>query len=134
MEEMGQNIIFFDGVCGLCNTFVDFVMPRDSKKVFKYSPLQGETAKKLLPPQDYQNMDSVILYKKNGQIFRRSAAVFEILKMLGGVWTPLYLFKVIPSPITDVFYNLTAKYRYKIFGMKESCRIPTPAERAQFLD
>ena len=126
-------IIFFDGICGLCNTFIDFVMPRDEKRIFKFSPLQGETARKLLPPQDYENVDSVVLYH-NGKVYRRSAAVFEIFKLLGGKWKGLSVLGHIPTPITDVFYNLTAKYRYKLFGMKESCRIPTPAERAQFLD
>ena len=127
------SIIFFDGVCGLCNRFVDFVLPRDRRKRFLFSPLQGETAAARLDRADTERITSVVLLQDQ-KSYRKTAAVTRVLWGLGGVWAIFGgLLWIIPGPIRDVGYAPVAKLRYRLFGKKESCRLPTPEERARFL-
>lgn len=127
-----ESVIFFDGVCGLCNGFVDFVIQVDKNQVFKFSPLQSDFAKAHLPEHDISELKSVVLIK-NGRTYRKSEAVFEVFKSLGGTWSALSWFKILPQPLRNQGYDLVAKYRYKIFGKKETCRLPTPEERQRFI-
>ncbi len=127
-----NNIVFYDGVCGLCDHTVQFLLKMDKSGVLFFSPLQGETAKQLLNSQELENLQSIIFYRENNK-FYRSRAVLEILLEIGGVWSFLYLFKLLPAFVLDIFYNLIARYRYQIFGKFEQCRLPTPAEKARFL-
>jgi len=129
-----ENIIFFDGVCGLCNGFVIFILQCDRKKHFRYSPLQGETAKKYLPAQAIESLDSIIYLTRAGEILSASDAVIAILTALGGGWKLMSLFKVIPRPIRDFVYGLVAKYRYRIFGKRDQCFVPLGEERLLFLE
>ncbi len=132
-DAVAKPIIFFDGVCGLCNTFVDIVMKLDRSGEFLFSPLQGETAKKLLTPQQIEDLDSVVLYDK-GTTYTKSDAVLEIFNKIGG-FLQLWMFtKIIPKNLRDHVYDLAAEQRYKIFGKRDVCRIPTPEERKRFLD
>jgi predicted DCC family thiol-disulfide oxidoreductase YuxK len=125
-------VIFFDGVCGLCNGFVDFVMKIDKQKLFKFSPLQSEFARGLLSPEDVIELKSVIV-QINGRTYKKSDAVFAVFKELGGSWKALQLLKILPRPLRNSAYDMVAKYRYKIFGKKESCRLPSPEERQRFI-
>jgi predicted DCC family thiol-disulfide oxidoreductase YuxK len=126
-------VIFFDGVCGLCNRFIDFVMRHDRAAVFHFAPLQGETAHQRLPEADVRDLTTVVLCDEQG-VFRKSTAAARILVRLGGVWRiPGRALWLVPRPMRDAGYVLVARYRYAIFGKKESCRMPTPAERARFL-
>jgi predicted DCC family thiol-disulfide oxidoreductase YuxK len=126
-------ILFFDGVCGLCNRSVDFAMAHDRRQRLLFAPLQGETARTLLDPADVASLDSVVLLNARG-VHRRSAAVVRVLWLLGGVWTILgMVLWVIPKPLRDLGYGFVARYRYRWFGRKESCRMPTPQERSRFL-
>ncbi len=127
-----MNVIFFDGVCGLCNGFVDFVMKIDREGKFKFSPLQSEFAKTTLPPEFTANLDSVVV-QLDGKTLRKSKAVFAVLKNLGGVWGVAGAFGVLPEGLLNKAYDLVAQHRYKIFGKKETCRFPTPEERTRFL-
>lgn len=127
-----EPVIFFDGVCGLCNGFVDFVIQADKKQFFKFSPLQSEFAKENLTESDIKELKSVVL-KMNGKTYRKSEAVFEVFKILGGGWRVLSWFKILPQPIRNQGYDLVAKHRYRIFGKKELCRFPTPEERQRFI-
>jgi len=134
MSEDSPPILFFDGVCGLCNRSVDFIIKRDSERKFRFAPLQGETAKAELPADDLENLSTLILKTESG-LYRRSSAVVRILWLLGGVWGLLgSLVWIIPLPLRNLGYRLVSVSRYSLFGKKESCRIPTPEERAQFLD
>jgi len=126
-------IIFFDGVCGLCSTFVDFVMSIDKKAVHMFSPLQGSTAEQMLTPQERADLDTVIVIQ-NGHKLKKSEAIFQVLRNVGGLWGALALLSVLPSGLTDFGYETIAKFRYKLFGKKDSCRLPTPQERQRFLD
>jgi predicted DCC family thiol-disulfide oxidoreductase YuxK len=126
-------IIYFDGVCGLCNRSVDRVMAWDREQVFRFAPLQGETAAARLSPEDTRNLDSLVV-QVDGKTYHRSSAVVRILWRLGGVaglfGTLLWL---IPRPLRDLGYRVVATNRYRMFGKKETCRMPTPEERARFL-
>lgn len=126
-------IVFFDGVCGLCNASVDRVLRWDRRGVFRLAPLQGETARQLLLPDDSQQLGSVVL-RADGQTYRKSAAIVRILWRLGTACqiagTLLWL---IPRPIRDLGYMIISRNRYRWFGKKETCRMPTVQERARFL-
>ena len=128
-----QPIIFFDGVCGLCNRAVDFLIRRDKKRMFLFAPLQGATAKGELPEHLLAKTDTIILKGKE-QIYIKSTAILEIFKRIGGVWRFTALFYVFPKIFRDWLYDIVANNRYKVFGKKESCRIPSPEEREVFLD
>lgn len=128
-----QAVVFFDGVCGLCNSTVDFVMARDERRQFLFAPLQGETAQRELEARDIESLSSMAL-KVDDKVYRASSAVSRMLWRLGGVWSVLGgLLWLIPWPIRHVGYKSIAALRYKLFGKKESCRMPTPEERERFL-
>lgn len=125
--------MFFDGVCGLCDTSVDFFMRKDRSGILRFAPLQGETAARLLPESDRENLNSMV-YFENGERFRKSAAVVRILRQLGGIWALLgSLLWVIPRPLRDLGYSLVAAVRYRVFGKKSACRVPTSEERGRLL-
>ncbi len=130
----GRRVIFFDGVCGLCNHFVNFVLARDVQGQFLFAPLQGTTSQELLGRTADSPVDSVVFWDA-GHTYQKSAAVVQILKRLGGIWRILGgLLWLIPRPLRDLGYAGVAKIRYRLFGKKEVCRMPTPEERERFLD
>jgi predicted DCC family thiol-disulfide oxidoreductase YuxK len=128
-----RRILFFDGVCGLCNWAIDFVLKRDLQGNLQFAPLQGETARVLLSPEDVNDLNTMVLYV-GGRTYRKSAAAVRVLWQLGLGWqiagTILWL---IPLPLRDLGYSLVASNRYRMFGKKETCRLPTPEERSRFL-
>lgn len=129
----GHPVVFFDGVCGLCNHFVNFVLPRDRAAVLRFAPLQGETARQRLTAEDVENLSSVVFVDETGT-YRGSSAIVRILWRLGPGWRFLgTLLWLVPRPLRDVGYSLIARFRYRLFGRKETCRLPTPAERVRFL-
>lgn len=128
-----NQIIFFDGVCVLCNGFVDFVMKRDLERIFRFAPLQGETAKGTLPGEVSRNLSTVVLWSQ-GQTFLRSDAALMILQQLGGIYSLCRLGWIFPQFIRDAVYVMIASRRYSWFGKRDSCRLPTAEERARFLD
>lgn len=128
------NIVFFDGVCGFCNHTVNFLLRRDRQQQLRFAPLQGETAAKFVPEGVRSNLKSLVLYK-SGKVYLRSAAVVRILWLLGGFWSVLgTLLWLIPLPLRDPGYHLVSLLRYRLFGKLDACRLPSPAERAVFLD
>ena len=128
-----MSIIYFDGVCNLCNHFVDFVLKYDKNDVLLFSSLQGKSAKTHLSESDL-SLDSVVLYE-NGMVYKKSAAVSKVLKKLKMPYNIIgYIYGIIPFFIADVIYDVVAKNRYKLFGKKETCRLPTANERKRFLD
>ncbi len=132
-EALPGPIVFFDGVCGLCNASVDCLLRWDRRAVFRLAPLQGETARQLLSPDDTQQLGSSVL-RADGRTYRKSAAIVQILWRLGTACqiagTLLWL---IPRPIRDLGYVFIARNRYRWFGKKETCRMPTAQERQRFL-
>ena len=130
-----SRVIFFDGVCNFCNYWVNFVIKRDRKKKLKFTTLQGETAKQLLPQYHINpsSLSSVILIDK-GKAYTQSSAAIRICKYLNGGWKLFYGLIIIPKLIRDYFYIIVARNRNKWFGKKNECMAPTPEIRERFLD
>jgi predicted DCC family thiol-disulfide oxidoreductase YuxK len=126
-------ILFFDGVCGLCNGLVDWLLPRDTRQKLKFSTHQGVTAKKLLSEQHTQDLNTVVIWAR-GKILTRSEAILYCLVEIGGIWSLCKIFYLIPSFIRDGLYKFIAKNRYRFFGQRNTCRMPLPGERLRFLD
>jgi len=134
MSNTEKPILFFDGICGLCNGCVDFAIRHDPDGRVLFSTLQGSTATEVLSEEDSRRLDTVIFFE-NKTVFRRSSAIVRLLIHLGGFWAVLgWLLWIIPRPIRNLLYRLIAKVRYRILGQKETCRLPTPEERQRFLD
>lgn len=127
-----RKVVFFDGVCHLCNGFVDAVISRDSQHQFLFAPLQGSTAETLLSPKDREALDTVIYYEA-GKTYYRSSAVLKILSGLGGVYNLSRLGWIIPGFLRDVLYKVIANNRYAWFGKRDFCRLPTANERSYLL-
>lgn len=127
-----MKVIFFDGYCGLCNGFVDFVMKIDKAGVFKFSPLQSEFAKANLKPDDIAQLKSVVVLI-DGNTFRKAPAVMKVFSELQGGWKALSTLGILPSGILNLGYDLVAENRYRLFGKRETCRLPTPEERTRFI-
>lgn len=133
-SKNAQPVLFFDGVCGLCNRFVDFVLKHDRRGRIFLAPLQGDTAAAALPENVLHELDTVVFLEGN-QWQIRSSAIVRIFWKLGGIWSVLgTLLWIIPKPIRDLAYRVIATNRYRLFGKHETCRMPTPGERARFLD
>ncbi|MEE1963483.1 thiol-disulfide oxidoreductase DCC family protein [Allomuricauda taeanensis] len=134
MKE-NNKIILFDGVCNLCNNSVLFVIKRDKKDLFRYASLQSEIGQQLVRERgiDTSQVDSIILIERGVAYFTKSDAALEIAQDLGGLWKLSSVFSWIPKSIRDVVYDFVARNRYKWFGKKESCMVPTPELRAKFL-
>jgi predicted DCC family thiol-disulfide oxidoreductase YuxK len=129
------HIVFFDGVCNLCNKSVDFILKRDHKLKFRYASLQSDFAIKLLGDKgvDTSSMRTIILLKDQ-KVFFKSDAVLEIARDLRAPWPALYIFKLVPRFIRDGLYNLISKNRYNWFGKRDTCRVPTDEEKKLFLE
>ena len=127
-------IIFFDGVCGMCNTFVNLMLKVDRKHLFHFAPLQGITAKQMLPSLDQDPLNWSMLYLDERGLHDESDASLEVYRRLGGCWWFLCLLLFIPRVIRNPAYRMLARNRYRLFGKKESCRMPTEQEHARFLD
>lgn len=127
-------IILFDGVCNFCNSSINFVIENDKRNLFKFAPLQSEIGQKLLAEHNIDSVetDSVILIE-NDKAYTHSTAALRISKNLGGIWSLGYIFIIVPKFIRDFFYKLFAKNRYRLFGKKDACMMPTPEIRAKFL-
>ena len=125
----GQHpIIFFDGVCNLCNHFIRWVTVHDRTGIYHFASLQGETAKRILGPQAIDPMTWSIVLVEEGNTFRKSEAVLKILRGLGGMGKLMASgLSWIPSGFSDHVYDFIAKNRYRWFGKKESC-LPTKSK------
>lgn len=125
----------FDGVCNLCNGVIQFIIKRDKKDVFRYAALQSELGKQLTTERgiDTNKIDSFILIEPGTAYYLKSDAALEIAKGFGGLWSVLQIFKWIPVSIRNAIYDFVARNRYKWFGRKDQCMIPTPELQAKFL-
>lgn len=126
-------IVFFDGVCNLCNGTVNFIIDRDPEGYFQFAPLQSDVAQQHLHGSPEQDPDSIVLLE-NGKTYRRSSAALRIARRLSGPWSLLALSLVIPRPIRDAVYRWIAQNRYDWFGRRDECRVPTPELKSRFLE
>lgn len=135
MNDEVHPVILFDGVCNLCNSSVQYVIRHDPKKIFRFASLQSPYAQKILadfhlPVNDF---NSFVLFENN-TVYTRSTAALKVAKRLSGWIKILWVFLIVPKFIRDAVYNIIAKNRYKWFGKREACWVPTPELKSLFLD
>jgi predicted DCC family thiol-disulfide oxidoreductase YuxK len=138
--DHGPTWVLYDGLCGLCDSAVGFLMRRDRRAALRFGALQGPSAAEVrsrhpeLPPMD----DTFVLVERPGEagerVRVRSDAALRALELLGGGWRLAAALRVVPRPLRDAIYGFVARRRTRWFGRRDACRIPTPAERARFLD
>jgi predicted DCC family thiol-disulfide oxidoreductase YuxK len=135
-EAKPHHIILFDGICNLCNGFVQFVIKRDKNDNFRFVPLQSAIGQKMISERniDAKNIDSVILIKPGVAYFVKSDAALQIGRQLKGYRSISKLLQLIPSSLRNIVYDMVARNRYKWYGKKEQCMVPTPELKAKFLD
>lgn len=135
VDPIDHPVIFFDGVCNLCNTSVQFIIKLDKKALFRFSSLQSEYAQSVLPLtlSDTGNLQSLVL-KSQGKFLTKSSAVLGIVKHLSSPWSLMYVFILIPKFIRDGLYILIAKNRYKWFGRRDECMIPSEDLNSRFIE
>ena len=132
---MVDNLVLFDGVCNLCESSVQFIIRHDSKVRFRFASLQSAYAQQLLKERGLQtkNFDSIVLVQNN-QLYQRSDAALRIARLLSHGWSVLYVFIVVPRFIRDAVYDVVAANRYRWFGKKDVCMIPTPDLKSRFIE
>lgn len=130
----GQKLLLFDGVCNLCNSAVDFVIRNDKKNIFIFASLQSELGQELLRKysKPVDQLDSFFLYDGT-QLIDKSTAALTVAGELGGIISLVSVFLFLPVFLRDFIYSIVAKSRYAVFGRRESCRLPTAAEKNKFL-
>ncbi|WP_078380999.1 thiol-disulfide oxidoreductase DCC family protein [Sutcliffiella halmapala] len=133
-EKPSQPILLFDGVCNMCNSLVMFVIKHDKKAVFKFASLQSEVGQSILKNLDLPLNDFDSFYFIDGDnYYTKSSAGLKVLKNLGGAWKFFYPLIIVPKPLRDLIYGYIAKNRYKWFGKKDECMIPSPDMKKRFL-
>lgn len=134
-------VILFDGVCNLCNRFVNFVIDRDPDGHFQFAALQSDAAHALLrghgdsnPSTEGEGLLRSVVLIEDGHVYRKSTAALRIARHLTGWWPLLTVFLAVPSAVRDWVYDRVAARRYDWFGKRDQCRVPTPDLRRRFLD
>jgi len=134
MKNKQNDVILFDGVCNLCNGAITFIIKRDKKNHYRFAALESDIGKMYLKKHsiDPQEIDSIVLIRGE-YAYSKASAALRIAKKMSGLWPLLYIFIIIPKFISNCIYDYIARNRYKWFGKKESCMIPTPQLRDKFL-
>lgn len=137
MENLPRDkkILLFDGVCNLCDNTVQFIIKNDKKDVFRFVALQSELGQQILKHigVDTSKTDSIILYEPGHAYYYKAEAAIRIAKILGSYFSLLGIFSILPKGLSNKVYDYVAKNRYKWYGKKEECMIPTPEMKAKFL-
>jgi predicted DCC family thiol-disulfide oxidoreductase YuxK len=135
LQNQYASLILFDGVCNLCNALVAFVIRRDPLRQFRFASLQGKTGQLILAGLNFPATElNTMIYVRGDRYYLRSEAALEIFRRLTGPWRLMFVFKVVPVFIRDFFYGILAGNRYRWFGKKEACLIPTPELKSSFLE
>lgn len=140
MDLVGKTIVVYDGVCGLCNRLVQFLLRQDKRDRFRFTPLQSEFASSLLKKHgiNASDLDTVSVVADYGlpseKAFTRSDAVLRATWELGSIWRMGEIGRMIPRSLRDWVYDRVARSRYRIFGKYETCPLPKPEHRRKFLD
>jgi predicted DCC family thiol-disulfide oxidoreductase YuxK len=133
MDSLPPRLVLYDGVCGFCDRVVQWLLAHDREARFTFAPLQGPTAAaaRAAHPEIPLSIDTVV-FVDEGRAWLRSAAFVRLSRYLPAPWRALRFLGVVPAALLDVGYAIIARVRYRIFGKLDTCRIPTPAERARF--
>ncbi|GAB5540082.1 MAG: thiol-disulfide oxidoreductase DCC family protein [Salibacteraceae bacterium] len=134
MIQNQDQLILFDGVCNLCNGFVQFIIRHDQKKQFKFATLQSQSGQALLSEfgKSSENFDSVV-FVVNRKLKTKSTAVLHIAKEMGGIWSFAVVFIIIPRIMRDWVYDIIARNRYSFFGKRQECMVPTKDVMERFV-
>jgi predicted DCC family thiol-disulfide oxidoreductase YuxK len=128
-------VLLFDGECNLCNHLVQFIIPRDPKAYYRFTALQSERGKQLLQHHHLpMGQTNTVILIEAGQLYTKSSAALRLTRKLYRFWPFLYVFRLVPAFIRDPIYDWIARNRYKWFGRREHCMIPTPDIKQRFLD
>lgn len=131
-ENLPSPLIIFDGYCGLCQGFIKFVIKKDKKGIFNYTPRDSSIGVKVREDFGLQDIESILFF--NGEkVFYYSDASLEVFKLLGFPLKALYVFKLVPKFIRDSVYHLVAKLRYRIFGKTSQCYVPSQETKSKFV-
>lgn len=131
--ELPPRLLLFDGECGLCDRFVQWVVEQDKAGLFHFAPLQGDTARCLRESMEIpEGLDTAVLVQ-SGVVYLRSSAVFQVLRQLSAPWNWLGGFGVLPRFLTDPAYRLVARVRHVLMGGRSACRLPMGDEETRFL-
>ncbi|HMB81980.1 MAG TPA: DCC1-like thiol-disulfide oxidoreductase family protein [Vicinamibacterales bacterium] len=129
------SLVLFDGVCNLCDGFVQFVIARDPSRQFHFGTLQSSAARQVLDLHDtLRPLPDTMVLVEDGHLFTRSTAALRIARRLTLPWSLAYAFIAVPRPLRDWIYDLVARYRYRLFGQRDQCMVPTPDLRSRFID
>lgn len=130
-----KKIILFDGVCNLCDSSIQFIIKHDKKDLFRFVALQSEIGMEIIKHigVDTSKIDSILLYEPGKAYYYKAEAALKIAKELGGIYTVISWFGILPKFLTNSVYDYIAKNRYKWYGKKDACMIPTPELKAKFL-
>jgi predicted DCC family thiol-disulfide oxidoreductase YuxK len=128
-------VILFDGVCNFCNGAINFVLKQDKKSVFRFAPLQSEAGRRLLQQYNLptEEFESFVLIDQ-GKVYKKSNAALRVMNKLPWYWKESQIFRLIPTIFRDAIYDFIARNRYKWFGKKDQCMVPTAEMRSRFLD
>ena len=133
VQESDSNIIFFDGECAMCSRFVRFCLKRDSRKLFRYAPIDGATWKERLGDEAAKDKETIHLLMNESHLIR-SSAIVEIFRGLGGIWSVVgHVIWLIPRPIRNLGYRIVAGNRQRVSKVTGSCSIPDSSERSCLL-
>jgi predicted DCC family thiol-disulfide oxidoreductase YuxK len=139
-ESTSNPIVLYDGVCGLCNRAVQFLLKRDRHDRLRFASLQSDFAAQLLQRHglDNQDLDTVYAVLNQGEVnealLAKSDAFLQLAKVIGGVWSITRFGKVIPRPIRNWLYDFVARHRYQVFGKYEVCMLPDPRHKHKFIE
>ncbi len=137
IEELPKNkkIVLFDGVCNLCDTSVQFIIKHDKKDIFRFVSIQSDLGKKIQNHIGFNSskIDSIILFVSDTEYYTKAQAVFTILKDFNGLFSVFYYFVFLPKFVTNTLYDFVARNRYKWYGKKDLCLIPTSELKVKFL-
>ncbi|MDB5227196.1 MAG: thiol-disulfide oxidoreductase [Bacteroidota bacterium] len=130
----GEKIVLFDGVCNFCSSSVQFIIKHDKSNSLKFASLQSPTGQQLLARYHIPKEVDSVIFIDEGRAFTKSDAAFRVAKYFSGIWKASRVFLIVPASVRNFFYDIIAKNRYKWFGKKDSCMIPSPEIRDRFID
>jgi predicted DCC family thiol-disulfide oxidoreductase YuxK len=139
-EPESKAIVLYDGVCGLCNRAVQFLLKRDRLDRLQFASLQSELAGKVLNRHgiDHKYLDTVYAVLNYGEpnetLLAKGDAFLFFAGVIGGIWSVARVVKIIPPPVRNWLYDFVARHRYQVFGKSESCVLPDPKQRHKFLE
>ena len=135
MIEKNELVVYYDGVCGLCDSFINILLKIDSDGILKFSSLQGNSGQKLLSDLNFDTNElDTVLFRTNDQVYTKSTAVFKIIKSIGGIWGFFLLFDLLPTSFNDFIYRKISANRHKLFGKLDHCDISKFNRPGQFID